>query len=124
MAVIFEFRSRDFLSGCRHWAALTLLIAAAISSAQAQNVAAIVNGEPITALDVEQRSKLLEASSPTHQAPSRQEVLDALIDEKLAAPEAKRWGVDASDVLKAIDASARSKQLKQELRRNALIEYK
>jgi peptidyl-prolyl cis-trans isomerase SurA len=78
-------------------AAALILAAATISGAQAQNVAAFVNGEPITALDIDQRSKLLEVSSPTHKAPSRAEVLDELVNEKLKIREAKRWGIDPSD---------------------------
>jgi peptidyl-prolyl cis-trans isomerase SurA len=70
---------------------------AGVESAQAQNVAAFVNGEPITQLDIDQRLKLDEASSPNHKPPSRQEVLDELIDEKLKIREAKRWGIDPSD---------------------------
>jgi peptidyl-prolyl cis-trans isomerase SurA len=70
---------------------------AGVEGAQAQNVAAFVNGEPITQLDIDQRSKLDEASSPTHKAPSRQDILDELIDEKLKIREAKRWGIDPSD---------------------------
>jgi peptidyl-prolyl cis-trans isomerase SurA len=78
-------------------AAALVLAAATISGAQAQNVAAFVNGEPITALDIDQRSKLLEVSSPTHKAPPRAEVLDELINDKLKIREAKRWGIDPSD---------------------------
>ena len=74
-----------------------MLTAAGIGGAQAESVAAFVNGEPITALDVDQRSKLDEVSSPTHKVPSRQEVLDELINEKLKIREGRRWGVDASD---------------------------
>ncbi len=78
-------------------AAALILAAATVGGAQAQNVAAFVNGEPVTALDIDQRSKLLEVSSPTHKAPPRSEVLDELINEKLKIREAKRWGIDPSD---------------------------
>jgi peptidyl-prolyl cis-trans isomerase SurA len=84
------------LGCCRLGAAAILGLAAATGGAQAQNVAVIVNGEPITQLDIDARSKLLELSSQTHKAPSRQEVLDELIDEKLKIREAKRWGVEAT----------------------------
>jgi peptidyl-prolyl cis-trans isomerase SurA len=98
MAAILELISRDFLSKGRALGAAALMItAAAISGAQAQNVAAFVNGEPITALDIDQRSRLLEVSSPTHKAPPRSEVLDELINEKLKIREGKRWGIDPSD---------------------------
>jgi peptidyl-prolyl cis-trans isomerase SurA len=97
MAAILEFLPRDFRAWARALGAAALMVAAAIGGAQAQNVAAFVNGEPITQLDIDQRSKLLEVSSPAHKAPSRQEVLDELIDEKLKIREAKRWGIDPSD---------------------------
>jgi peptidyl-prolyl cis-trans isomerase SurA len=69
--------------------------AAAIGGAIAQNVVVFVNGEPITAIDVEQRSKFLRLTGK--KAPSRQEVLDQLIDEKLKIKEAKRWGIEATN---------------------------
>jgi len=62
--------------------------------ARAQQVVVIVNGEPITALDIEQRSKLAELS--THKAPPRKEVLDELINEKLKVREAKKFGLEIS----------------------------
>jgi peptidyl-prolyl cis-trans isomerase SurA len=103
---------RDLLFGCRRLGIATLLITvAAGGSAWAQNVAAFVNGEPITQLDVDQRSKLLEAS--TRKAPSRQEVLDELINEKLEIREAKRWGIEASneDVDQAFTGAAQRAHL-------------
>jgi len=53
--------------------------------ASAQQVVVIVNGEPITALDIEQRSKLTQLS--THKAPSRQEIIDELIQMMRKNPE-------------------------------------
>src|SRR5262245_44788997 len=55
------------------------------TAANAQQVVVIVNGEPITALDIEQRSKLNQLS--THKAPARQDILDELINEKLRSEE-------------------------------------
>jgi len=52
-------------------------------------IVAIVNGEPITATDIAQRSKLTQLS--THKAPPRQEVLDELIDDKLKIQLSKRY---------------------------------
>jgi peptidyl-prolyl cis-trans isomerase SurA len=98
MAAILQFLPLDLLKRGRTVGAAALVFAAAtIGGAQAQNVAAFVNGEPITALDIDQRSKLLEVSSPTHKAPPRAEVLDELINEKLKVREAKRWGIDPTD---------------------------
>ena len=77
-------------------AATFLMFAAAIpaTSAGAQQIVVIVNGEPITALDVDQRSKLSQLS--THKVPPRQEVLDELINERLNLREAKKFGLDVS----------------------------
>jgi peptidyl-prolyl cis-trans isomerase SurA len=68
------------------------------SPLRAQTVAVMVNGEPITNYDIEQRSKLNVLS--THKPAVRQEVIDELIDEKVKIKEAKKYGVDptASDV--------------------------
>lgn len=65
------------------------------SAALAQNVVVFVNGDPITAIDIEQRSKFIVLS--TQKPVARQQVLDQLIDEKLKIREAKRWGIEASD---------------------------
>jgi peptidyl-prolyl cis-trans isomerase SurA len=71
------------------------LAVAAQTGARAQNVVVFVNGEPITALDVDQRIKLVEIS--THKAPSRQEALDELIDEKLKVQIGKRYGLEVPE---------------------------
>jgi peptidyl-prolyl cis-trans isomerase SurA len=79
-------------------AALVIGLGLAIATgtgARAQTVVVFVNGEPITALDVDQRIKLIEVS--THKAPSRQEALDELIDEKLKVQVGKRYGLDVPD---------------------------
>lgn len=65
------------------------------NSARSQQVVVIVNGEPITALDIEQRSKLTQLS--TQKAPPRQAVIDDLINEKLKIREAKKFGLEASN---------------------------
>ncbi len=74
-------------------AALILLCCG--SQLRAQSVAVMVNGEPITNFDIEQRTKLTELS--THKAPSRQEVIDDLINEKVKIKEAKKYSVDPPD---------------------------
>jgi peptidyl-prolyl cis-trans isomerase SurA len=64
----------------------------------AQTVVVMVNGEPITALDIEQRSKFMQMS--THKEPARQEVINNLIDEILQIDEGKKFGIEVpkSDV--------------------------
>ena len=64
-------------------------------TAQSQQVIVVVNGDPVTALDIEQRSKLNQLS--THKVPSRQEVLEELITEKLKIKEGKRLGFEISN---------------------------
>lgn len=69
-----------------------MLLPAAIPPLRAQTVAVMVNGEPVTDYDIEQRSKLDLLS--THKPPVRQDVINELIDEKLKIREAKKFGVD------------------------------
>ena len=68
------------------------------SPLRAQTVAVMVNGEPITNYDIEQRSKLNFLT--THKPPIRQDVINELIDEKVKIREGKKFGVDptASDI--------------------------
>ena len=56
------------------------LISVSVPPTRAQ-VACMINGEPITNYDIEQRSKLLMLS--THKMPDRQQVINELTDEKL-----------------------------------------
>jgi peptidyl-prolyl cis-trans isomerase SurA len=63
------------------------------SPAHAQ-VAVMVNGEPITNYDIEQRGKLITLSS--HKPADRQQVIDELIDEKVKIREGKKFGIDPS----------------------------
>ncbi len=73
-------------------------LAGGVSPLSAQTIACMVTGEPITSLDVEQRTKLNFLT--TRKQMPKQEVLDELINEKVKIREAKRFGVDpsASDV--------------------------
>lgn len=64
------------------------------SVAQAQHVAVIVNGEPVTAFDVEQRSKLIQLTNRRN--PPRQEVVDDLINDKLKIQVGKRYKLEMS----------------------------
>jgi peptidyl-prolyl cis-trans isomerase SurA len=74
-------------------AAVSLLAAPAVG--HAQEVVVIVDGEPITALDIEQRMKFIQMS--TQKPPSRKEAIDGLIDEVLEIKEARRFGIEAPD---------------------------
>jgi len=72
-----------------------VLIAIGWTPALAQQVVVVVNGDPVTAVDIAMRSKLIQLS--THRAPTRQEALDELIDEKLKLQIAKRYRLDITD---------------------------
>ena len=71
--------------------AAVLMLLGGGSQVHAQTVAVMVNGEPITAYDIEQRSKL---NTLSHKTATRQQVIDELIDEKVKVKEGKRFGVD------------------------------
>jgi peptidyl-prolyl cis-trans isomerase SurA len=73
-----------------------IAIAATISSpALAQQIVLLVNGAPITDLDIAHREKFLEMSD--HKKPSRQEVINSLVDETLELKEAARFALEPSD---------------------------
>jgi peptidyl-prolyl cis-trans isomerase SurA len=63
--------------------------------ARAQTVCVMVNGEPITEYDIDQRSKLNFLT--THKQPAREDVINELVDEKVKIKEAKKFGVDPTD---------------------------
>jgi peptidyl-prolyl cis-trans isomerase SurA len=100
--------------------ALTVLVVLAVAgSAAAQTVVVFVNGDPVTAIDVEHRTKFLAL---TGQKASRQEVVDQLIDEILKVREGRRWGieignaeVDSSFARMARGMNQSSEQLTQNL---------
>jgi peptidyl-prolyl cis-trans isomerase SurA len=82
----------------KYFIAVLLATAVAVtvgSAARAQQIVALVNGQPITALDVEHRSKFMQMSSK--KVPPRKEVIDSLIDEILEINEAKRFTLDVPD---------------------------
>ena len=87
-------RLSPLILGC----AAALVLMGCGSPLHAQTVAVMVNGEPITHYDIEQRSKLTFLT--THKPAVRQQVIDELIDEKVKIKEGKRFGVDptASDI--------------------------
>jgi peptidyl-prolyl cis-trans isomerase SurA len=86
-------------AGWRRLLAASMLAIAASAvaplGAQAQQVVVIVNGDPITAYDIEQRIKLIQVSS--HRTASRNEVIEELIDEKLKTQLLRRYQIDGMD---------------------------
>jgi peptidyl-prolyl cis-trans isomerase SurA len=87
------FRACRRIFGAAVLAALAILLLTAAASAQ--QVVLLVNGVPITSLDIDQRAKFIEMS--THKAPTRQEAIDDLVNEILELREAKRYGLEPSD---------------------------
>lgn len=74
-------------------AALALAALSGVAApVSAQQIVARVNGEPITAVDVEQRARLIQVS--TQKAAARKDVLDELIDESLKLQTAERYRMD------------------------------
>jgi peptidyl-prolyl cis-trans isomerase SurA len=78
--------------------ATALILMGCEAPLHAQTVAVMVNGEPITNFDIEQRSKLITLS--THKPAERKQVIDELIDEHVKIREGKKFGIEpsASDI--------------------------
>jgi peptidyl-prolyl cis-trans isomerase SurA len=88
------YRLSSLVLGC----AAALLAMICVSPLHAQSVVVMVNGEPITNYDIEQRIKLTFLT--THKPADRKQVINELIDEKVKIKEAKKFGVDptSSDI--------------------------
>ena len=88
-----EFRHR--CSGFAAALSIFAIIATISSPAQAQQIVLLVNGSPITDLDIAHREKFLEMSN--HKKPSRQEAINSLVDETPELKEAARYSLEPSD---------------------------
>lgn len=96
----------------RRWvASAALAVAVAVPAAAFAQVVVIANGSPITAYDIEQRTKLITTS--THKAPTRQEVIQELIDDRIKITKAKSYGFEVPDaeVDQAFANMAKNQQL-------------
>lgn len=95
-------------------AVLALAPVMSATLADAQQIVLLVNGEPITALDIDQRTKLTQLT--TQKVPARQAVIEELITEKIKVREAKKLGleVSAEDVDNALAAMASRMRLTAE----------
>lgn len=63
-------------------------------TAQAQAIALVVNGDPVTTVDVEQRMKLLHV---LRQPASREAALESMIIDRLKYREASHYGISVND---------------------------
>ncbi|MBR0857337.1 SurA N-terminal domain-containing protein [Bradyrhizobium liaoningense] len=83
-----------------------LVLTALPAPSRAQNIVVMVNGDPITDFDIEQRSKLDQLT--TQKTPSRQDVINELIDDKVKIKEGKKYGVDpgVSDINQSYEGMA------------------
>src|ERR1700687_5718356 len=110
MTTTFSHRLSPIILGC----VAGLVLMGCASPSHAQTVAVMVNGEPITNYDIEQRSKLNFLT--THKPADRQQVINELIDEKVKIREGKKFGVDpsASDIDQSYSAMSSRMRLTAE----------
>src|ERR1700690_3380078 len=84
------------LRSFRRWvASAALAVAVAVPAGAFAQVVVIANGSPITAYDIEQRTKLITTS--THKAPTPQEVIQDLIDDRIKIKKTKSSGFEVPD---------------------------
>lgn len=101
MKTLFAPTSPGNASALRHLAMVAVLATAAFGASlagarpAAAQVVVVVNGLPITSLDIQQREKLERLSGG--KAVSQDSALKALIDDKLKITIAKRYGLDLSE---------------------------
>lgn len=90
-------KQRTYISSAAFAVSAAVAVAALLSApqARAQQVAVIVNGEPITTYDIDQRSRLVTLT--THKTLPRQETIDDLINDKIKIGAGKRYKLEMSD---------------------------
>ncbi|MDC7788988.1 peptidylprolyl isomerase [Rhodoplanes sp. TEM] len=66
-----------------------------VAPVAAQTVVVMVNGDPITSFDIDQRQKF--TTLVTRKTPGRQEVVEELIDERIKIHAGRRYRLDISD---------------------------
>jgi len=106
----------------QRWLMALLLAAGCVlpSLARAQ-VVVLANGSPITNYDIEQRTKLVAQS--TRKTPSRQEVIQDLIDDRIKIDKAKSYGliVDDDEVNQAFENMASRQHIPTEQFKQFLV---
>ncbi|WP_441235695.1 peptidylprolyl isomerase [Bradyrhizobium sp. 930_D9_N1_4] len=83
-----------------------LILTGLPAPSRAQNIVVMVNGDPITDFDIEQRSKL--DTLTTQKTPTREQVINELIEDKVKLKEGKKYGVDpgVSDINQSYEGMA------------------
>ncbi|MBR0849708.1 SurA N-terminal domain-containing protein [Bradyrhizobium diazoefficiens] len=91
-----------------------LLLIGAPAPSRAQSIVVMVNGDPITDFDIEQRTKLDQLT--TQKTPNRQEVINELIDDRVKLKEGKKFGVDpgVADVNSSYEGMAQRMRISPE----------
>ncbi len=80
----------------RRWMArIVAVLMLALPGAAFAQVVVVANGSPITEYDIQQRTKL--ETSATHKPPTRQQVINDLIDDRLKISRAKVYGLEVSE---------------------------
>lgn len=96
----------------RRWlAGAVVALALAVPTLANAQVVVVANGSPITELDIQQRIKLIATS--THKTPTRQEVIQDLIDDRLKIAKAKVYGLEVED--KEVDTAFENMAKRQRL---------
>ncbi|HET9616961.1 MAG TPA: SurA N-terminal domain-containing protein [Pseudolabrys sp.] len=82
-------------NNARIWLAAAVIAGFFLPVAASAQVVVVANGSPITELDIAQRTKLIATS--TRKTPSRQDVIQELIDDRIKIAKAKVYGMEVSD---------------------------
>jgi peptidyl-prolyl cis-trans isomerase SurA len=96
----------------RRWVAVAAFAAAfAVPAVAYAQVVVIANGSPITGYDIDQRTKLDAIS--THKAPTRDEVIKELIDDRIKIAKARTYGfeIPQTEVDKAFNSMAKNQHI-------------
>jgi peptidyl-prolyl cis-trans isomerase SurA len=104
----------------RRWLACAAVAAALLVPAAADaQVVVVANGSPITELDIQQRTRLIVSS--THKTPSRKQVIDELIDDRLKIAKAKSYGLEVSDA--EVDKAFNNMAQRQGITKEQFIQF-
>ena len=101
------------------WSAALLLLAALLGGilpglAQEVSIKVLVNDDPISDYDIDQRERFLAITTQQQPSPAlKKEATDMLIDERLQTQEARKAGVtaDEADVTKILEGMAEKNNL-------------